>query len=230
MKNLLLSIAYLFVFLFNCQIVHSFPIAQPGTEGIEVIVNTADPIVATYKGNSANYSNDLYLVLDSSGLPNDDGVHGNDMFIFNNHRSPVGSTKEIGTFHIGTKLIFRLHVNNTGYNYYTGSAQRNPDNQTHARVQGEWKQNETLVSFEDFYKGSGYNDLSFSFTNVQGIKKPLLSGCIKLKDSPIKKGKAMLMQSGQLFQSVNLDNFGCYEFYIVKEDEPFNVLIRRLSE
>ena len=230
MRNLLF-VVYLLVFFLNCQIVYSFPIAKPGTEGIEIIVNTSESVVATYRGNSANYSNDLYLVLDDSGQPGDDGVDGNDMFIFNNHRSPVGSTQEIGTFQVGTKLIFRLHVNNTGYNYYTGPAERNPDSHTHARVQGEWKPNETLVSFEDLYKGAfNYNDLSFSFTNVQAANNPLVSGCIKLKDSPIQNGKAMLMQSGQIFQSVPLDKNGCYEFFKVQEDKPFNVLIRRLTD
>jgi len=234
MKNYLLSIVYLFIFFFNCQIIYAFPIAKPGTEGIEIIVNTSEPVIATYQGNSANYSNDLYLLLDSSGQPGDDGILSNDLFIFNNHRSPVGAKQEIGTFQIGTKLIFRLYVNNTGINFYTGPAKRNPDNHTHARVQGDWKHNEALVSFEDLYNGGTqgfhYNDLSFSFTNVQAFEKPIVSGCITLKDSPIKNGKAMLMQSGQLFQSVPLDKNGCYEFYKVQEDQPFNVTIRRLTE
>ena len=88
----------------------AFPIAAPGTEGFEVIVASTDPVIATYQGNSAAFSNDLYL--------------GN-TFIFNNHNSAVGSQVNLGTFAIGTELIFRLHVNNTGNDFFTGPAERN---------------------------------------------------------------------------------------------------------
>ncbi|HUL72485.1 MAG TPA: PEP-CTERM sorting domain-containing protein [Vicinamibacterales bacterium] len=145
----------------------AFPIALPGTEGFTVIVNGNSSIVATYQGNSAAYSNDLYLMLLSNGLPGDDGNTANDLFIFNNHTSLVGSTVDLGTFLIGTELEFRLHVNNTGYDYFTGPASRNPDQHFHARVDSSFGPNETLVSFEDLYNGPfDYNDLSFSFTNT----------------------------------------------------------------
>jgi len=54
-----------------------------------------------------------------------------------------------------------------------------------------------------------------------------VSGCINLKQKPIKSGKAMLMQSGEIFQSVPLDTNGCYKFYNVNESKPFGVMIRR---
>lgn len=146
-----LSIALLVVFGLPF-IVEAFPIAIPGTEGLPVIVNSTDDVIATYQGNSATYSNDLYL---------------GPTFIFNNHSSLVGSTVNLGSFPVGTELIFRLHVNNTGYDFFTGPASRNPDNNFHARVQADWMPNESLVSFEDLYGGPyDYNDLSFSFTNV----------------------------------------------------------------
>jgi hypothetical protein len=72
-------------------VAHAFPIASTG-EGLNVLVGGTDPIVAKYEGNSASYSNDLYLMLDGSGTPGDDGIASNDMFIFNNHSSAVGST------------------------------------------------------------------------------------------------------------------------------------------
>ncbi len=154
-----------------------FPIAQPGTEGLQVIVTSNAPIVATYHGNSALFSNDLYLALDASGNPGDDGNVTNDRFIFNNHASPVGSTASLGSFPIGTELIFRLHVNNSGNNFYTGPASRNPDGHTHARVQGNWQASETLVSFEDLFNGPfNYNDLSFSFTNTGSLACPAATG------------------------------------------------------
>jgi hypothetical protein len=140
----------------------AFPIAVSGT-GLSVIVTSTDDIIATYRGNSAAYSNDLYL--DSPGGP---------IFIFNNHASAVGSTVNLGSFDIGTELLFRLHVNDTGYDFFTGPASRNPDGKAHARVQENWMPNETLVSFEDLFNGPfHYNDLSFSFTNVTAAPVPV---------------------------------------------------------
>jgi hypothetical protein len=58
-------------------------------------------------------------------------------------------------------------VNDTGFDYFTGLASRNPDQHTHARVQDNWEPGTTLVSFEDLFNGPfDYNDLSFSFTNT----------------------------------------------------------------
>lgn len=154
----------------------AFPIAPIGTEGFLVIVGGTDPVMATYQGNSATYSNDLYLSLDGMGNPGDDGDLTNDLFIFNNHTSAVGSTMNLGSFTPGTELIFRLFVHDTGYDYFTGPAGRNPDNMPHARVQSEWNPGETLVSFEDLYGTpeypGGFNDLSFSFTNTTSVAMP----------------------------------------------------------
>lgn len=137
----------------------AFPIAAPGTEGLAVLAG-GGIVTATYEGNSASYSNDLYLYTD-------DGIAGNDIFIFNNHGSAVGSTVNLGAFAGGVELIFRLHVNNTGEDFFTGAASRNPDTMFHARVQENWAPNTTLVSFEDLRGGPfDFNDLSFSFTNT----------------------------------------------------------------
>jgi len=145
----------------------AFPIADPGTEGFKVIVTGNDPIIATYQGNSADYTNLLYLMLDGSGKPGDDGDTSNDLFIFNNHATPVGSTFNLGSFAVGTELEFRLFVTNTSNNFYSGPASRNPDDTTHARVQSNWEPVTTLVSFEDLFNGPfNYNDLSFSFSNT----------------------------------------------------------------
>jgi hypothetical protein len=144
----------------------AFPIASAGTEGSLVLVGEArGPVVATYRGHSARYSNDLYLMLDAAGNPGDDGNAANDRFLFNNHRSAVGSIVNLGVFPSGTELMFRLHVNDTNTDYFTGPASRNPDNQVHARVQANWQTGQTLVSFEDLLNGPfHYNDLTFSFS------------------------------------------------------------------
>jgi hypothetical protein len=133
-----------------------------------VVVAGNNPVIATYLGNSASYSNDLYLSLTVSGPGLDGPVF--DQFIFNNQTSAINSTFNLGSFLPGTELIFRLHVNNTGYDYFSGLASRNPDGLAHARVQANWQPGETLVSFEDLFGtpegANGYNDLSFSFTNT----------------------------------------------------------------
>ena len=132
---------------------HAFPIAAPGTEGFLVIAAGGD-VIATYQGNSASYSNDLYLV--NTGA-----------FVFNNHANSPGDTFDLGSFAAGTELLFKLHVNNTGDDFYTGPGSRNGDGNAHARVQNNWQVGETLVSFEDLFGGPfDYNDLSFSFTNT----------------------------------------------------------------
>lgn len=138
----------------------AFPIAAAGTEGFAVVAS-GGPITATYQGNSAAFSNDLYL-------------DNTSQFIFNNHASPVGATADLGSFAAGTVLHFRLHVNNTDNDFFTGPASLNPDNHTHARVQSEWMPGETLVSFEDLFNGPfEFNDLSFSFTNTSGSPNPV---------------------------------------------------------
>jgi hypothetical protein len=137
----------------------AFPIATEGTEGLKVLAG-GGTVIATYQGNSAGYSNDLYLVTN-------DEIDNNDIFIFNNHASAIGSTVNLGSFTAGTELVFRLFVRDTGMDYFTGPAMRNEDYSFHARVQQNWAPNTTLVSFEDLFEGPfDFNDLSFSFTNT----------------------------------------------------------------
>jgi hypothetical protein len=161
----------------------AFPIAIAGTEGFSVIVGSLDPVVATFQGNSGSFSNDLYLMLDAGGNPGDDGNFANDQFVFNNQTSVVGSTVGLGSFAIGTELIFRLHVTDTGDQFYTGPAARNVDGFAHARVEGNWLPGEALVSFEDLNGGPfDFNDLSFSFTNTeaQAVPEPAALGLLGL--------------------------------------------------
>ena len=148
----------------------AFPIAIVGTEGLPVIVTGTGNVIATYRGNSAAFSNDLFLSMTATG-PGLDATNSNDVFIFNNHAStPDVSTMDLGSFAVGTELIFRLFVRNTGNNFFTGPGSRNPDGLAHARVQAEWQPGTTLVSFEDLLGNpegaAGFNDLSFSFTNT----------------------------------------------------------------
>ena len=65
------------------------------------------------------------------------------------------------------------------------------------------------------------------YIKIYAQKSPSISGCISLEDLPITSGKAMLMQSGEIFQSVPLDSKGCYNFYDINKSKPFSVLIRK---
>lgn len=137
----------------------AFPIASTGA-GLAVVAGSTETIVATYQGTSASYSDDLYLVTN-------DGIADNDIFLFNNQNSAIGSTVDLGTFAVGTELTFRLYVNDTNNDFFSGEASLNPDDHAHARVQQNWETNTTLLSFEDLFGGPyHYDDLSFSFTNT----------------------------------------------------------------
>ncbi|SOD41954.1 PEP-CTERM sorting domain-containing protein [Nitrosovibrio sp. Nv4] len=154
---------------------YAAPVAAPGTEGLPIFASATDPVVATYQGNSDGtvYSNDLYLMLNASGQAGNDGDLSNDLLLFNSLASSVGETKSLGPFASGTDLMFRLHVTNTGHDFFTGPASSNPDGQFHARVEQNWLPNTTLISFEDLHDTVGnssvFNDLSFSLTNTTTI-------------------------------------------------------------
>jgi len=139
-------------------------------------ISDTDRMIATYEGTGAGYSNDLFLMRDSFGNVADDGDLTNDLFLFNNHLSDVGSTFEIDNVTPGAELLFRLFVRDTGLNFYSGIGSRNPDGMTHALIQREWKPGTALVSFEDLYglpeERHGFNDLSFSFRNTQHMEIP----------------------------------------------------------
>jgi hypothetical protein len=135
--------------------------------GGKVVVSKTGEVIIRYLGHTATYSNDLYLDLP----PNDLGI------LFNNFASKVGEAKKLGVFPAGTELIFRLHVNDTGRDYYSGPASRNPDDKPHVIVDDGFSPNETAIYFEDLletpeYPG-GFNDLGFAFTNVEvGFPSP----------------------------------------------------------
>jgi hypothetical protein len=57
-----------------------------------------------------------------------------------------------------------------------------------------------------------------------------VSGCIKLKNDAIKNGSATLMQKNLTPNKTTLNINGCYQFYDINEDEPFSVMIRKITE
>ena len=127
--------------------------------GGHVIVASDGNVVAKFLGHTASFTNLLYLSSPAS-YP---------AIIFNNQTSPVGSTVDLGYFTSGTELIFKIHVVNTGADFYTGPSSRNADGLAHAVVDDAYSATETYVGFEDVSGGGDrdYDDLNFSFTNVR---------------------------------------------------------------
>lgn len=76
--------------------------------------------------------------------------------------SDVGTQVNLGTFPAGTELIFRLDVLNSGYSYYTGAAERNPDSEIHVRIDST-ESGAYRFGFEDLYGGGDrdYDDCVF---------------------------------------------------------------------
>lgn len=74
----------------------------------------------------------------------------------------VGTQVNLGTFPAGTELIFRLDVLNSGYSYYTGAAERNPDSEIHVRIDST-ESGTYRFGFEDLYGGGDrdYDDCVF---------------------------------------------------------------------
>lgn len=131
--------------------------AAHSTIGASVFVQNTGAVIATFRGSDAGYDSELYLDLVGVGP------------IFPNHSTAVGTTYNLGNFTAGTELIFRLHVQNTGDDWYTGEASRNADNLAHADAVDNWNNSgDTWVGFEDIYGGGDldYNDHQFSFSNT----------------------------------------------------------------
>lgn len=133
--------------------------------GAIVTVKTTGDVEAEFLGHTAGYTNLLYLDSPANSL----GV------IFNNQTTPVGTVVNLGTFTAGTELLFRIRVTNTGDDFFTGPASRNPDNLEHAVVDDQFAPNKSYVGFEDLFGGGDrdYDDLNFSFTNTAASIVPV---------------------------------------------------------
>lgn len=128
--------------------------------GANVVVTTTGDVIATFQANNASFDDRLFLDSPSNVLGQ----------IFFNHGNSIGDTRDLGTFTAGTVLTFRLHVDNTNSNFFSGPAGLNPDGLTHASVDAVGLS--TTVAFEDV-AGPGsdrdFNDLTFSFTNTTPV-------------------------------------------------------------
>jgi len=155
-------------------------VVNAGTIGQSVIVTSTEDVIARFEESDAGLTSELYL-FSPSGL---------DTMIFNNHLSAVGSTFNLGSFAVGTELIFRILVmDDPQRNFFTGPGVRNDDGFAHAAV--NFDAGRTWVGFEDLAfdpagsQGDGdYDDLIFSFSNtratVGGVPEPATWGLMIL--------------------------------------------------
>lgn len=103
--------------------------------------------------------------------------------VFYNQTAPWGSQYNLGTFAMGTEIIFSLYVSNTsawpggdpddlGKRYYTGPASGNPDNEVHAMlgtytsVAGDMVPYDFQVGFEDILKDGDNPNPDWDFDDV----------------------------------------------------------------
>jgi len=141
----------------------SAPMAAPIIGGY--VIADGGSVTATFLGQAAGYTSDLYLVINAN----------DSQYVFTNHTTPVGSTANLGNFAAGQELEFFIYVRNTGNTFYTGPGSRNTDGVAHAVVDGDFAGGTaTYVGFEDLLGGGDldYDDLYFSFSNTSGSTTP----------------------------------------------------------
>ncbi len=137
-----------------------------GVEGGSLIVANDGDVIVTYLGSSAGFTNALYFEMGQ----------GKSEFLFNSRtyqgrqRTQTGYAVNLGSFDVGTELIFRLFVSNRGNSFFTGDASRNADGVAHAlaTTQSSDGMLTTKVGFEDIFNGGDmdFNDLKFGVSNV----------------------------------------------------------------
>ena len=138
-----------------------FPVGP--VDGGSMVVHEDGAVGITFLGSDAGYFNELYLESDDPST--------SDRLLFN-RRTRVGTTLLLGDFEAGTILTFRLHVRNTGNDFFTGDASTNPDGVAHARATTVYDASldlpVTTVGFEDLMGGGDrdFNDFMFRLTNV----------------------------------------------------------------
>jgi len=106
-----------------------------------------EEVIVTCVAKGGGYNHELYL-------------DNTNTFICNS--ANVGTQVNLGVFPAGTELVFRLDVLTSGYSYYTGAADRNPDDTVHVRIDSV--ENGTYrFGFEDLYGGGDedYDDCVF---------------------------------------------------------------------
>ena len=111
-------------------------------------------VIVTIGPSDAGYTSELYLV--SPGAV---------QYIGSNR--DLGNMVNLGSFATGVELIFKIHVRNTGNDFYTGPGTRNADDIPHANVESP-SPTLTQIQFEDIFNGGDrdYNDMTINFSGI----------------------------------------------------------------
>jgi hypothetical protein len=123
---------------------------QPGRGGTLVSEGNRFEVRIIPGNPGAVFTSDLYLA-----------IPGKPAINFGTNRD-VGRVTQLGKIDVGTEVIFKITVRNTGDTFFSGPASRNPDGVAHADV--ECLANGVVrFSFEDLRGGGdqSYNDLRF---------------------------------------------------------------------
>lgn len=121
------------------------------------VEDDTQPVVVTYLGTDAGYTNELWIDAPESRR------------LATGYSTPVGTTVELGPYPVGTELIFATVVRDTGDRFESGPASRNSDREVHAATtylgDCSWK-----LGFEDLEGGGDrdYDDIQMMVSGVLG--------------------------------------------------------------
>ncbi len=134
---------------------------QGGTElvmepGAKIKANGGHVIIKVMDAD-AGYTSHLYL------------TSPDNRFIASNR--DAGTIVNLGIYPVGTELIFSIQVQDTGYEFFTGPAERNPDNELHAAAYIP-PQGTAIIGFEDLHGGGDqdFNDNVFRFLGLSAFE------------------------------------------------------------
>lgn len=121
------------------------------------VEDDTQPVVVTYLGTDAGYTNELWINSPESQR------------LAVGYRTAVGSVVELGPYPVGTELIFATMVLDTGDRFESGPGTRNVDGEVHAATtylgDCSWK-----LGFEDLAGGGDrdYDDIQMMVSGVLG--------------------------------------------------------------
>lgn len=137
----------------------AIPVDLGGVGASVCVMDDTTPVIVDFAYSSAGYKNEFKL-----SSPRSEPLGWSQGEMPNNRKGTAfGTNWSLGTFDIGTELIFSDTAN--GKTYFTGPASRNPDKLAHAAItfKNSGIHHRYLVSFEDYWNGGDkdYNDLEF---------------------------------------------------------------------
>ncbi len=116
-----------------------------------VVTDDSVPIIAIYDGSDAGYTSELWLTSPRT------------KYIATGHESSPGTSVDLGTYDVGTELVFAIKVTDNGQWFYSGPGERNSDGQLHGAVTYKGDCGWT-VGFEDSWGGGDqdFNDITMT--------------------------------------------------------------------